>query len=99
MLTDVVVLSGSSQIRFTGTHLHGEISGSHSTHLHGETSGSHSIYMGRWLILGTLWNLHGEIGVLHAIYMGRLSLEAMSLPLDWLLKAQKVPPLTNSIFL
>ena len=68
--------------------------------------------MGRWLILGTLWNLHGEIGVLHAfymgtlssthlhgeiarlhgVYMGRLGLEAMSLPLDWLLKAQKVPP-------
>ena len=52
--------------------------------LHGETSGSHSIYMGRWLILGILWNLHGEIGVLHAIYMGRLSLEAM---IYWLLDA------------
>ena len=40
--------------------------------------------MGRWLILGPLWNLHGEIGVLHAIYMGRLSLEAM---IYWLLDA------------
>ena len=39
MFTNVVVLSGSLQIRFTGTHLHGKI------------SGSHSIYMGRWLIL------------------------------------------------
>ena len=86
MFTDVVVLSGSLQIRFTGFT---------GTHLHGEISGSHSIYMGRWLILGTLWNLHGEIGVLHAIYMGRLSFEAMSLPLDSFLKAQKVPSLKN----
>ena len=44
-------------------------------------------------------HLHGEIARLHGVYMGRLGLEAMSLPLDWLLKAQKVPPLTNSIFL
>ena len=40
--------------------------------------------MGRWLILGPLWNLQEEIGVLHAIYMGRLSLEAM---IYWLLDA------------
>ena len=66
LFTNLAVLSGSLQIRFTGFT---------GTHLHGETSGSHSIYMGRWLILGTLWNLHGEIGVLHAIYMGRLYLD------------------------
>ena len=58
MLTDVVVLSGSSQIRFTGTHLHGEISGSHSTHLHGETSGSHSIYMGGWFAILEVYGIH-----------------------------------------
>ena len=63
--------------------------------LHGEIDVLHAIYMGRL----SSTHLHGEIARLHGVYMGRLGLEAMSLPLDWLLKAQKVPPLTNSIFL
>ena len=63
--------------------------------LNGEIGVLHAIYMGR--LRST--HLHGEIARLHGVYMGRSGLEAMSLPLDWLLKAQKVPPLTNSIFL
>ena len=50
-----------------------------------------AVYMGRLgseaiSILGLLWNLHGDVHINEQ----RLSLEAMSLPLDWLLKAQKV---------
>ena len=62
--------------------------------LPGEIDVLHAIYMGRL----SSTHLHAEIARLHGVYMGRLGLEAMSLPLDWLLKAQKVPPLTNWIF-